>query len=85
MKKEILYALELMKAFWNSSITMMWAFIPILLLTTYKIELISLEPLLLELRMFLLRTWEYFWIAFFITNSYTGIKSITSTKPEANK
>lgn len=76
MKKYLLYVIELMKAFWNSSITIMWAFVPLLLLMTYKVELLNMDKLLFDLRIFLIGTWKYFWIAFFISNSYIGIKEI---------
>ena len=72
--------LEMMKSFWNSSTTIMWGFIPLLILTSYKIELIGIsETTLLTLRILLIRTWKYFWLAFFISNFWSGIKSETQS------
>ena len=82
MKRELLYGLGIMKAFWNSSITIMWAFVPLLLLMTYKIELLNMDKLLFDLRIFLVRSWEYFWIAFFISNSYSEIQLINKEQPK---
>lgn len=76
MKRIILYGLEIAKAFWDSSITIMWSFVPLLLLMSYKPELIDISISLLELRIFLIRTWGYFWTVFFILNSYFGINKV---------
>jgi len=74
LKTILRLTLELMKSFWSSSVTILWAFIPILVLGSYKIEMMEISLILTQLRIHLYRYWGYYWIAFFISNVWSGIK-----------
>lgn len=77
-----LSVLEVMKSFWSASIIIMWAFIPLLVLQTYKIEMIEISLILTKLRIHLIRSWSYYWFAFFISNLWMGIKDALRSKNE---
>lgn len=83
-KKITKVILEIIKSFWNSSITIFWAFIPLLLLQTYKPEIMEISNVLFQVRIFLIRNWGYFWTAFFISSLWDGIKGV-SAKEEDNE
>lgn len=70
------YVSEIMKSFWSASVSILWAFIPILLLGSYKIELLEISHLLLQLRIVLYQNWTSFWIAFFVVDLIVGIQKI---------
>ena len=61
-------------SFWSSSMSIMWGFVAMLVLMSYKPELISVAPLLAEVRLFLLNNWKLFWLAFFGLNLIEQIK-----------